>query len=215
MNKKISSYVWGIFIIIFGILMLFKTLDIINFSIFFKGWWTLFIIVPSLVDIIVNDHKITSFNFLLIGILLLLNSNNVIEDPIIIFICIMIIELGLKIIFGKSSKNILKPKNSDSYIGIFGESNASNNSQDFKGCDVVAVFGTVRLDLSEIKLNNDVKIDAVNAFGTIYLTVPKNVDVKVSGASIFSTTYNKKEKCDSKYSIYIESVGVFGDIRIK
>lgn len=213
--KKVSSYVWGLFIVVFGFLILFKALNIIDFNIFFKGWWTLFIIVPSIVDIIVNDHKITSFNFLLIGLLLLLDLNNIIENSIVIFISIMIIELGLIIIFGKSSKDIIKQKNSDSYIGIFGESNSSNNSQDFQGCDVVAVFGTVRLDLSEIKLKNDVKIDAVNAFGTIYLTVPKNVDVKVSGASIFSTIYNKKEKADSEYSIYIESIGIFGDIRIK
>lgn len=213
--KKVSSYVWGLFIVVFGFLILFRALNIIDFNIFFKGWWTLFIIVPSIVDIIVNDHKITSFNFLLIGLLLLLDLNNIIENSIVIFISIMIIELGLKIIFGKSSKDIIKQKNSDSYIGIFGESNSSNNSQDFQGCDVVAVFGTVRLDLSEIKLKNDVKIDAVNAFGIIYLTVPKNVDVKVSGASIFSAIYNKKEKADSEYSIYIESIGVFGDIRIK
>lgn len=213
--KKVSSYVWGIFIIIFGALMLFKTLDIIDFDIFFKGWWTLFIIIPSLIDILVNDHKITSFNFLLVGILLLLNANNIITKPVAIFICIMIIELGLKIIFNKSTKDIVKIKNCDSYVGIFGESNAANNSEDFKGCDAVAVFGTVRLDLSKIKLTSDVKIEAVNVFGTIYLTVPEDVDVKVSGANIFSTTYNKKEQCNSKYSIYVEAVGVFGDIRIK
>lgn len=213
--KKVSSYVWGLFIVIFGILMLFKTLDIIDFNIFFDGWWTLFIIIPSLIDILVNDHKLTSFNFLLAGVLLLLNSNEIIDNPAAIFICIMVIELGLKIIFSKTSKDISKTKNCDSYIGIFGESNASNNSQDFDGCDAVAVFGTVRLDLSQIKLNKDVKIEAVNVFGTIYLTVPEDVDVKVSGANVFSTTYNKKEQKNSKYSIYVETVGVFGDIRIK
>ena len=213
--KKVSSCVWGLFIIIFGVLMLFKTLDIIDFNIFFNGWWTLFIIIPSLIDILVNDHKLTSFNFLLIGVLLLLNSNNVIDNPVAIFICVMVIELGFKIIFSRSNKDVVKVKNCDSYVGIFGESNAANNSEDFKGCDAVAVFGTVRLDLSKIKLNSDVKIEAVNVFGTIYLTVPEDVDVKVSGANIFSTTYNKKEQCNSKYSIYVEAVGVFGDIRIK
>ena len=215
MNKKISNYVWGIFIVFLGIVLLFKTLDLITFDIFFSGWWTLFIIIPSLVDIVVNDHKITSFNFLLFGILLLLSCQKIIESPIIAFVCIMIIELGLKILFGKQIKNIKKNKNADTYIGIFGESNASNNNSDFQGCDLVSVFGTVKLDLSEIKLKKDVKIDAVNVFGSIYLTVPDDIDVKINGVNIFGSSYPKKTKANSKYTIYIDTVSVFGDIRIK
>ena len=73
MSKKISNYVWGIFIVFLGLILLFKTLGLITFDIFFSGWWTLFIIIPSLVDIVVNDHKMTSFNFLILGIVILNN----------------------------------------------------------------------------------------------------------------------------------------------
>ena len=215
MSKKISNYVWGIFIVFLGLILLFKTLGLITFDIFFSGWWTLFIIIPSLVDIVVNDHKMTSFNFLILGIVFLLSCQKIIESPVIVFVCIMIIELGLKILFGKQIKNIKKNENAESYIGIFGESNASNNSSNFQGCDLVSIFGTVKLDLSEIKLKKDVKIDAVNVFGSIYLTVPDDINVKINGVNIFGSSYPKKTKVDSKYTIYIENVSIFGDIRIK
>lgn len=213
MNKKLSNYIWGIFIILLGLVLLLKTLNFIDFEIFFDGWWTLFIIIPSLADVIVNDHKITSFNFLLLGLLLLLKSQKIIESPIIIFICILIIELGLKIILGKSPKRT--SKNSDNYIGIFGESNSSNNDPDFQGCDIVSVFGTVKLDLTKATIKNDIRIDSINIFGSVYLTVPENVNVKINGINIFGSSYPKKNETNCPYTIYIESVSVFGDIRIK
>ena len=213
MNKKLSNYIWGIFIILLGLVLLLKTLNFIDFEIFFDGWWTLFIIIPSLADVIVNDHKITSFNFLLLGLLLLLKSQKIIESPIIIFICILIIELGLKIILGKSPKRT--SKNSDNYIGIFGESNSANNDPDFQGCDIVSVFGTVKLDLTKATIKNDIRIDSINVFGSVYLTVPENVNVKINGINIFGSSYPKKNETNYPYTIYIESVSVFGDIRIK
>ena len=213
MNKKLSNYIWGIFIILLGLVLLLKTLNFIDFEIFFDGWWTLFIIIPSLADVIVNDHKITSFNFLLLGLLLLLKSQKIIESPIIIFICILIIELGLKIILGKSPKRT--SKNSDNYIGIFGESNSANNDPDFQGCDIVSIFGTVKLDLTKATIKNDIRIDSINIFGSVYLTVPENVNVKINGINIFGSSYPKKNETNCPYTIYIESVSVFGDIRIK
>ncbi len=215
MKKKITNYVWGIFIILLGVTLLLKTLDVISFNIFFSGWWTLFIIIPSLIDLLFNDHKWSSFNLMLIGILLLLDCRDIIENSILVFLCVLIIELGIKMIFGKTFKNIKKSKNAQSYVGVFGESNSKNDDKDFKGCETVAVFGSVKLDLSDIEIKDDVRIDAVSVFGTVYLTVPENIDVEVNGVNIFGSSFNKNINNNSKHKIYIDSVCVFGDIRIK
>ena len=47
MMKKSSSIIWGIVLIIIGAVFALNSLDITDIDIFFDGWWTLFIIVPS------------------------------------------------------------------------------------------------------------------------------------------------------------------------
>lgn len=216
MKQRILNYVWGIIIILLGIFILLSSLELIDFSIFFKGWWTLFIIIPSFVDLILSNHKMKSFNILLLGVLLLLNVRDLIENPIILFISMMIIELGLRIIFVKKTNKKFKSSiNSDSYVGIFSETNACNDDKDFKGCSNVAVFGEVNLDLTKIVLTEDVHIDAVGVFGSVRLEIPKDIDAVVDGISIFGSNVNKKEKSNSKYKIYVSGVSIFGDIRTK
>ena len=73
-----------------------------DFSIFFDGWWTLFLIVPSIISLVRKEGMASSFLILALGILMLLASQNVIEWSMIwkIFVPLIIIVVGLSIIFG-------------------------------------------------------------------------------------------------------------------
>ena len=44
--KKVRGVLWGLILVAVGVLLLLNTLDVLAFDIFFKGFWTLFIIVP-------------------------------------------------------------------------------------------------------------------------------------------------------------------------
>ena len=44
--KTTKSIIWGLALVAFGIILGLKSLKIIDFDIFFDGWWTLFIIIP-------------------------------------------------------------------------------------------------------------------------------------------------------------------------
>ena len=69
---KIKNILWGLVLIIIGILLGLNSLEIIKFNIFFSGWWTLFIIIPSFIGLITDLDKTSNFIGLLIGCFLLL-----------------------------------------------------------------------------------------------------------------------------------------------
>ena len=78
MKRKTTTTLWGIFLIALGIaitgnLVGFWSLDL------FRGWWTLLIIVPSVISMIERGfHTINIFGFI-IGVLLLLSARDYIR----------------------------------------------------------------------------------------------------------------------------------------
>ena len=81
--KNKSNIMWGIILIILGIILAGKTTGLYDIDIFFKGWWTLFIIIPSIIGIISDKDKKNNIILLIVGILLLLESRNIIDFEII------------------------------------------------------------------------------------------------------------------------------------
>ena len=68
--KKTKGILWGVAIIAVGIFWGLTASGTINVDLFFDGWWTLFIIIPSLVGLITDKNKTGSLILLLIGIVL-------------------------------------------------------------------------------------------------------------------------------------------------
>ena len=120
MNKK--NLFWGIVLIVVGILFLGRNMNWWNFSIFFRGWWTLFLIVLSIISLVRKESMGTSFLILVLGVLMLLASQNVIEWSTIwkVFLPIIIMVVGLLIIFGNRKVKTKKVKgNAKEYVAIF------------------------------------------------------------------------------------------------
>ena len=65
--KKISNVLWGLLFIVIGIIWILNVTEIVNINLFFRGWWTLFIIVPSIFGIVEKPKDISGYIFLLIG----------------------------------------------------------------------------------------------------------------------------------------------------
>ena len=70
--KKVENILWGIVLIIIGLIVGGNTLGLTNIDIFFNGWWTLFIIVPSFISLFNDNDKTGSIVGFLIGIVLIL-----------------------------------------------------------------------------------------------------------------------------------------------
>lgn len=79
MKKTDSKIIWGILFVLFGLVIALKEMNFIPFSIFFHGWWTLFIIIPCMVQIISGRPTKSSFIWLVIGVLLFCYVNGYFE----------------------------------------------------------------------------------------------------------------------------------------
>ena len=211
MNKR--NIFWGVLLILVGILFLGRNMDWWDFSVFFRGWWTLFLIVPSIISIFRRESMGTSFLILVLGVLLLLVSQTVIEWSTIwkVFVPVIIIVVGLSIIFG--NRKVRKPKvNAKEYVAIFSSVDEviGKIESDFK---VTSVFGGVELDLRDVKLEDDLVIDCFTLFGGIDIRLPKDIKVEVNGLPIFGGIENKCKTCDgAKVTVYINHTTIFGGV---
>ena len=101
MNKSKGSLLFGIIILLLGVIFLGNTLGIWSISIFFKGWWTLLIIIPTFVGMIKEKTYISSFLVIAIAMLMLCACQSIIEWNMVgkLFIPLFLITIGLTIIF--------------------------------------------------------------------------------------------------------------------
>ncbi len=76
MNKNIGPKLWGFFLIALGIALAGKIFGIWQLKLF-DGWWTLFLIVPSVISIISGGFKTSNTVGLILGVVLLLEERNV------------------------------------------------------------------------------------------------------------------------------------------
>lgn len=225
MNKT-SNMLWGLVLIVLGLIFGLNTLDITHINIFFDGWWTLFIIVPCFIDLFKEKDKTGNIIGLVIGICLLLGCNNIIDFNLIwkLMFPIALVIVGLSLILkdtinGKIKKEMKKlNKNTDKeYYATFGAQNLDFNNEDFNGCNLNAVFGGIKCDLRNTKIKKDAIINASAIFGGITLYIPDNVNVKLVSTPIFGGVSDERIKNDkdSDITLYINATCMFGGIELK
>lgn len=226
MKKSYSNIIFGICVVLLGISMLGRYTGFIDFTLFFDGWWTLFLIIPGFMGLFSRGSRFFSCIILTVGIVLLLNAQGVIQDNLIwkIMLSSFIIILGINIIFSNIviRKQFNRIEDNDdnmeieSYIAIFGGKEERYSKGVFKGANLTAIFGGVELDLRDAKVDKDVKINATAVFGGCDIIAPQNVNVKVCGANVFGGTDNKVGVINDDYpTIYINAEAIFGGVEIK
>lgn len=208
-----KNYLLGLLLILIGIIFLGNNLEIWNIGIFFKGWWTLFIIIPSIKGLFKREY-ISSLLGLSIGILLLLSSNDIINWDMVgkIFIPIVIIGVGLSFIL--KPKSVINDKEKDTYFGIFSGTEEKITKLN-KDLTCISIFGGIDLDMRNAKIEKDVKIECISIFGGIDLKFPNNVDIKASGVPIFGGFENKNNTDKvTKHTVDIDYVCIFGGVDV-
>lgn len=216
--KDITDLLWGIVFIAVAIIFALYFLNIWTFPLF-EGWWTLFIIVPSLIALTKKEGRAGGLFGLILGVLLLLSSNDIIDFSSIwkIIIVVILLVIGLKLIFSRGNMPELAEDNKD-VTAIFSESNVYyNENQEFNDCNSKAIFGSVGIDLRDAKISSDGKINAVSIFGGTDIHVPRNVNLEVDSTGIFGgvKNYTSNKESDNEFTIYINAIAIFGGVDIK
>lgn len=203
MKERIYHIILAIFLFIVGILIIGNTFSIWNIDVFFKGWWTLFIILPALETLLFQNSKSASFYALLLGVELLLYNQGIINFNVLwktllaFFIVLVAISLFISL-FKKDQFVKARVRSVPLYIGIFGETDEKVIDDSFEGCTCISVFGSVLLDLRDSNLKNDIYIKSKSVFGGVDIFLPEGVNVITSGLSILGGTENKIKKSLNK-----------------
>lgn len=222
---KKNNIIWGLVLIIIGLIIGLNRLDIISFNLFFNGWWCFFIIIPCFIGLLTDKEKTGSLIGLIIGILLFLGSNDIIDYSMIwsLLLPIILVMIGLSIVLKNTistdiNKEIKKidTNNNKEYSAVFSGQKVSA-SKDFNGANINAIFGGVELDLTNINLKEDIVINTCSVFGGIDLKVSDDVNVKIKSTSIFGGCEDKRKNItnDNKHTIYINAFCLFGGVDIK
>ena len=224
--KNTGNILWGIVFIALGIIWGVNALGIADINIFFSGWWTLFLIVPSAIGLFKNGNKIANAIVLFVGVVLLLSAQGVIEFAVVrkMILPLILVMIGLGIIFGnllneKFNKKI-KELNKDglpNYTATFSGRKDVFQNEVFEGASVDAIFGGVELDLRNAQIQQDRVINASAVFGGIEIFLPSGVNVKVKSTPIFGGVDNKINytKGENIPTIYVNAFSLFGGVEIR
>lgn len=226
--KKFGNILWGLVLIIVGLVIGGNALGITNINLFFDGWWTLLIIIPCFIGLFKEHEKTGNIIGLLIGTALLLACRDVLDFNLIwklMFPTILVV-IGLSIIFkdtigGKVNKKIKelneKKTEKNEYCATFSGQDVKFNGEAFSGVDLTAVFGGIDCDLRNAIIESDTVINTSSIFGGIDILVPENVKVKIKSSSIFGGVSDERKYTENKegYTIYVNATCLFGGVDIK
>ena len=226
--KKVSSIMWGLILIAVGVILGGNAMGWFNIELFFDGWWTLFIIIPCAFGLITDKDRVGHLIGLLVGVCLLLACQDVIGFDTLwkLLLPAIIVIVGLSIIikniFSRKFDEIAAKLNErlskdDESSAVFSGANIDMSGKEFKGKNVNAIFGGLKLDLCGAKIKEDVIINATAIFGGIDILVPDDVAVEVKSNAFFGGVSKKKKTTakDGAPTVYINGTAMFGGIEVK
>ena len=224
--KKYIKYVIGFLLIFIGLILGLNAFGITNINIFFEGWWTLFIIVPSLIGLIEDNDKTPSLIFLILGIWLFLASRDLIEYGLLIKLLLpaLLISVGLLILFkdvlninNKEIKKLENNSNDNDYYAVFGTQKVNFDKENVQNINAKSIFGEIKLDLTNATIQKDIVISTLSIFGGINIYVPENVKIKIKSIPFFGNVEDKTKNVTSEkeITIYIDAICIFGGVEIK
>lgn len=226
--KERRNIIWGIILIVIGLALAGNIFNLFRIHIFFDGWWTLFIIIPSIIGITNEGPKTGNIISLVVGILLFLACRGLFDFAIIwkLLLPIIIVGIGISMIFkdvfnkevSEKITSLNKNMGSDNdFAATFSGQDINFDGENFKGANLNAVFGSLKMDISDAIIEDDVVINATSIFGGIDIFVPKGYKVKIKSNSIFGgVSNNKKNSADNDaHVIYINATCMFGGVEIK
>ncbi|HEX7846910.1 MAG TPA: LiaF domain-containing protein [Chitinophagaceae bacterium] len=102
---------------------------------------------------------------------------------------------------------------------IFGGTKKNILSKNFKGGDIVNVFGGTELNLSQADVNGTAVLELTTIFGGTKLIVPSNWSVKPEAVTIFGGIEDKRQMPSSsdapEKTLVLKGTVIFGGIDIK
>ncbi len=236
MNRKLKSILWGLLLIVVGVLVTLHALEIeLGFDPLFDGWWSLFIIVPCAIDLVTDKNKLWPLIGILVGVGLLLAARDVIAYSTLwkLVLPFGLILLGCymlyRVLVQKPAKhpavgghvpsdNTTEGKTDTEYTAIFAGDDLNFTGKQFEGTKLTAIFGGIECDLRGALITHDVVIETAAIFGGIDIILPPLVKLRIenSVAILGGVENNFRDSADSAApTVILRPTAIFGGVEAK
>ena len=223
--KKTFGIIVGALLIAVGVLFALDSLNLMKLNISFDGWWTVFIIAPSLYGLVTNKDKSGNLIVLAIGVYLLLAARGIIDYGMLwkLFVPTIIVVIGIKFIVravrgdDDSAENTADDAD-DGCHAVFGAETRNYSGCDIKATNVCAVFGGAKCNFTDVRFDKNSKINLFCIFGGADLMVPDYVEVKLNSVCLFggiSDKRNTNRNVEKTATLTIDGLCLFGGADIK
>ncbi len=222
MNKR---NLFGIFVVLIGVLFLLDTLGYSDFGDIIGTYWPMVLIIFGVINLFdKSSAKIYGMIALILGIAFQLTNLNYFEDINIwnLIWPIILILIGVWLLVPKKKySDRVSSTNTLNNFALFSSAKVLNQSHDFAGGDLVAIFGGIDADLrnANISSTKPAIIDAMVAFGGVDIIVPVDWKVQVKGIPLFGGWSNKTQKnnisSDDPPVLIVKGLVMFGGLEIK
>jgi predicted membrane protein len=224
--KKNKGILWGIVLVIAGVLWALNAIDVTNIDIFFDGWWTLFIIVPCVIGMFTERDKTGNIIGILIGVFLLLCAQNVLSFSLLwkLLVPAILVIIGLKMVIravhGNKANEVFKKQKKDGKaprIGcaVFSGGDIVVDGEVFDGAELTAVFGGIKCDLRNAVIDHDCTVNVSAIFGGVDILMPDNINVQANSIGLFGGISNKTQARKDVPTLYVSGTCLFGGVDIK
>lgn len=223
----------GLIVVLVGVALLLKKSGVIMPDWLFS-WQMLLVVIGLFIGVKHGFKNHAWWIMTLIGLVFM--ADNFIYDWSIrqYFWPVVVIAVGLAMIFSKRHKrwdgsawkdgqffeeNMTDGSDRLDSVAVFGSVKKNIVSKNFRGGEMVSVFGGSELNLTQAEINGPVRIELVNIMGGTKLIIPSNWEVRSEVVSIFGGIEDKRQQAASvptgEKVLFIDGVSLFGGIEIK
>jgi predicted membrane protein len=227
-RSGLSGLVVGAFIVAIGVLLLLDNLGIVRFHNLWDFWPLILVIfgVAKILECHTTSGYVWGGMLALFGGLLLLDNLGILTFEFSLLWPVLLVGFGISMLVRaldrrKYIDGPVASGNPDLAIwAIFSGVKRRIDSPDFKGGDIVAIFGGVNIDLRHAGMTSErVAIDVNALFGGVDIRVPENWNVVMKGVGIFGAfedkTIRAKPEPDVKNpQLVITGSAIFGGTKV-
>ena len=238
-HHSASGRVWtGVLLLLIGAAALIK-LEFFPEIAWLYDWPVILIIIGLFIGVRHNFRGVAWFILILIGSIFLVKHNfpDLINTRYLWPVALMLV--GLFFIFkprrrswqwrevgeekktADNSEPVIDGELSDEEVmdstSIFGGSKKKVLSKNFKGGDIVNIFGGAEIDLSQADIHGEVELELTQMFGGTKLIIPGNWKLIVKNAAILGGIEDKRpnQPFDPNKVLILTGTSMFGGIEIR
>lgn len=218
--KSLPQLIVGGAIVLVGVGFLLDAFNAWDFSSFMSEWWPVLVMLVGFASLLTNPTMPLWPLFIIgAGALLLVGTLDIADFEVwqVIWPAALIV-FGLSFFFRQlmPRPKAVQDNKSDLFVAFSGIESA-NKSDKYQGGSLSAVFGGIKLDLSQATIKDRAKLDVFTAFGGVELIVPENWVVHTSGLPLFGGWEDKTRKPSVNKAPVLEVHGtcIFGGVEIK